>query len=48
MFKDPDNDDEGFISSFGTLEDEMLSLPITCSHHMLKSVVIFGTKMAMS
>ena len=30
-FKDPDDDDdEGFVSSFSTLEDAMLSLPMAC------------------
>ena len=41
VFKDPyDDDDEGFVSSFDTLEYAILSL------HRLKSVVMFGTKMA--
>ena len=49
MFKDPDgeDDDEGFVSSFVTLEDAMLSLPMACYCHRLKSVVMIGTKMAM-
>ena len=48
VFKDPDDDDdEGFVSSFATVEDPMLSLPKACYHHRLKSVVLFGTKMAM-
>ena len=36
VFKDPDGDDEGFVSSFGTLEDTMLSLPMACYYHRLK------------
>ena len=45
VFKDPDDDDdEGFISSFVTLEDAMLSLPMACYCHRLKSVVMFGTQ----
>ena len=43
-FKDPDDDDEDFISSFATLEDAMLSLPMACYYHRLKSIVMFGTK----
>ena len=46
MLKDHDDDDKGFLSSFGTHEDAMLSLPMACYHHRLKSVVMFGTKMA--
>ena len=42
--KDPDEDYEGFLSSFATLEDAMLSLPMACYYHRLKSVVMFGTK----
>ena len=30
VFKDPDDDSEGFVSFFGTLEDAMLSLPMAC------------------
>ena len=44
--KDPDEDYEGFLSSFATLEDAMLSLPMACYYHRLKSVVMFGTKNA--
>ena len=44
VFKDPDDDDEGFVSSFVTLEDAMLSLPMACYYHRLKSIVMFGTK----
>ena len=45
VFKDPDDDDdEGFVSSFATLEDATLSLPMACYHHRLKSFVMFGTK----
>ena len=44
VFKDLDNDDEGFVSSFITLEDAMLSLSITCYYNRLKSVVLLGTK----
>ena len=44
VFKDPDNDVKGFVSSFGSLEDAMLSLPMACYYHRLKSVVMFGTK----
>ena len=36
MFKDPDDDDgEGFVSSFGTHEDAMLSPPMACYYHKL-------------
>ena len=43
--KDPDDDDgEDFVSSIGTLEDAMLSLPIACYYHRLKLVVLFKTK----
>ena len=44
VFKDPDDDDKGFILSFATLENAMLSLPMACHFHRLKSVVLFGTK----
>ena len=45
MFKDPDDDDdEGFVSSFATFKDEMLSLPMACCYHRLKSVVMSGTE----
>ena len=44
VFKDPDFDDECFVSSFGTLEHAMLSLPMVCYYNKLKSVVMFGTK----
>ena len=44
VFKDLDDDSEGFLSSFDILEDAMLSLPMACYYHRLKSVVIFGTK----
>ena len=47
MFKDTEDNDEGLVSSFGTLEDAMLSLPMVCYYHRLKSVVMVGTKMAM-
>ena len=43
-FKRPDVDDKGFVSSFATLEDEMMSLPMACYFHSLKSFVIFGTR----
>ena len=39
VFKDPDDNDEGFVLSF-FLEDAMLSLPVD----RLKSDVMFGTK----
>ena len=44
MFKDPDDNDEGLASSFGTLEDAMLSLLMAYYYHRLKSVMMFGTK----
>ena len=44
VFKDPNDDDNGFVSSFSTLEDVMLSLPVACYYHRLKSVVMFDTK----
>ena len=44
MFTDPDKDDECCVSSFSTLEDAMLSLPMAFCYHGFKSVVIFGTK----
>ena len=45
LFKDPDDDDdEGFVSSFTTLEDAMLALPMAKYYYRLKSVVMFGTK----
>ena len=47
MFKGPDDDDEGLVSFFGTLEDAMLSLPMACYYHRLTSFLMFGTKMAM-
>ena len=43
IFKNPD-DDEGFVSFFGTIDDAMLSLPKACYYHRLKSVVFFQTK----
>ena len=40
VFKDlDDNDDEDFVSSFGTLDDSMLSLQMACYYHRLESVV---------
>ena len=45
MFKDPYDDNEGFVSSFATLEDAMLSLPMACYYYRLKSDVLSGTKM---
>ena len=44
VFKDPDDDDKEFVSSFGTLENAMLSQPMACYFHRLKSVVMFKTK----
>ena len=44
VFKNPDDNDEGFVSSFGTLEDATLSLPKACYYHKLNLVVLFGTK----
>ena len=45
VFKDPvDDDAKGLLSSFGTLEDPILSLPIACYYHRLKSAEMFGTK----
>ena len=29
LFKDPDEDSKGFVSFFGTLEDAILSLPMS-------------------
>ena len=46
VLKDPYYDEEGLVSSFDTLDDAMLSLPMTCCYHSLKSVVMLGTKMA--
>ena len=47
-FKVPCDDNlEDLVSSFGTLEDDMLSLPMACYYHRLISVVIFGTIIAM-
>ena len=43
VFKDPDDDDEGFVSSVGTLDDAMLSLSMACYYHRLKSIVISST-----
>ena len=43
VFKDPDHDSEGFVSSFVTLEDAMLSLTMSCYYHRLKSVVMSST-----
>ena len=44
-FKDPnDDDDEGFVSSFGTHEYAMQSLPMACYYQRLKSVLLFKTK----
>ena len=45
VFKDPADydDDDGLISSFGTLEDVMPLLLMACYYHRLKSAVIFGT-----
>ena len=45
VFEDTDDDDKDFVSSFGTLEDAMLSLPMACYYHRL--VVVFCTKLAM-
>ena len=39
-----DDDDEGFVLSFCILKDAMLSLPMACYFHRLKSVVLFDTK----
>ena len=47
VFKDPDDDDDGFVSSFGTLKNAMMSLNMACYYHRLKSVVAFGTKIVM-
>ena len=45
VFKDhADNDSEGMESSFGTLEDSMLSLSMACHYHKLISIVMFGTQ----
>ena len=45
IFKDHDeDDDEGYVSSFGTLEDAMQSLSMSCYYHRLKSVVLLKTK----
>ena len=38
-----DDDSEVLVSYFGTLEDAMLSLPITCYCHRLKFIVMLGT-----
>ena len=38
LFKDPDDDDKGFVSSFCTLEDAMLSLLMAFYYYRLKSV----------
>ena len=43
---DDDDDDEGFESLLATLKNAMMSLPMLCYLCRLKSVVIFGTKMA--
>ena len=40
VFKDNDEDSEDFISTFGTLEDAMLSLSMACFYHRLYSVVM--------
>ena len=47
LFKDPDDDSECFVSSFGTLEHVMLSLPMACKNLRLKSFVLYRIKMAM-
>ena len=44
VFKNSDDDDKGFVSSFGILEDAKQSLPIACYYCRLKSVVMFDTK----
>ena len=44
MFKDPDDDDKGFVLFLGTFENAILSLPMSCDHHNLKSIVMFKTK----
>ena len=36
VFKDPDDDDKGFASSFATVENTMLSLQMACYYHRLK------------
>ena len=43
VFKVPDEDSKSIVSTFGTLEDTMLSLPIACYYHWLKSGMMFGT-----
>ena len=43
VFKDFDDDDEGIVSSFAIFEDAMLSLPMACYYHRLKSVALFQT-----
>ena len=32
VFKYPDDENEGFVSSFGNLEDATLSLPMACDY----------------
>ena len=44
VFKDPNNDNEGFVTSFIVLEEAMLSLLMACYSHRLKSAVMFKTK----
>ena len=44
MFKDPDDKNEGIVSSIATLDDAKLSLPMTCYYHRLKAVVMLNTK----
>ena len=48
VFKNPaDDDTEGLVSFFGTLEDAILPLQLPCYYHELKSIVILDKKMSM-
>ena len=47
VFRDPaENDSEGLVSSFGILEDAMLSLPMAFYYHRLNSVAMLGAHTA--